>query len=382
MKNPIFATAILNQYSRQKVMNLRVLLFFFLMSIAASAQIINIPDANFKNALVNTICADLDANGSLDGDVDTNNDGEIDVDEAENVFRLVVDDQNIDSMEGLQYFIHLFRLSCQDNNLTELDLSALQYLETIGCGRNQLTTLDFSGNWRLEHIVCEDNNLIEINITQCVNLERLYAYGNQLTSLDLSLFPQLRDLNLQINNFTHLDVSQNPLLDSFNCGDNQLSTLDITQNPLIDWLVCVRNDLEILDMRNGNNSILETLQAQGNPLLECILVDEENAPRPECDPPWNDGWCVDPGVRFSEDCLLSTAEFTKSAFTIFPNPAGNVLNIKSSKKIDQVKIYSLQGRLISEGSEPNLDLSKFAAGTYIVKVLIDGTLNTKMLVKK
>ncbi|MEY3242008.1 MAG: hypothetical protein RIR11_3447, partial [Bacteroidota bacterium] len=41
------------------------------------AQIVNIPDANFKNALVNTNCVDTDGDGFGDTDADINDDGEI-----------------------------------------------------------------------------------------------------------------------------------------------------------------------------------------------------------------------------------------------------------------------------------------------------------------
>lgn len=61
----------------------------------SQAQIVNIPDANFKNALINTICADTNGDGSSDSDVDFNNDGEIQVSEAEAVIRLFNSDTSI-----------------------------------------------------------------------------------------------------------------------------------------------------------------------------------------------------------------------------------------------------------------------------------------------
>jgi hypothetical protein len=59
------------------------LIFSFLaICFTGYDQIINFPDANFKNALVNTKCVDLDKDGEGDADADLNNDGEIDVSEA------------------------------------------------------------------------------------------------------------------------------------------------------------------------------------------------------------------------------------------------------------------------------------------------------------
>jgi hypothetical protein len=45
-------------------------------------QIVNIPDANFKNALINGMCVNNDFDLIGDSKVDLNNDGEIQVSEA------------------------------------------------------------------------------------------------------------------------------------------------------------------------------------------------------------------------------------------------------------------------------------------------------------
>ena len=45
----------------------------------AYSQIVNIPDATFKNALVNTLCVTSGYQESPEWDADVNNDGEIQV---------------------------------------------------------------------------------------------------------------------------------------------------------------------------------------------------------------------------------------------------------------------------------------------------------------
>ena len=50
-----------------------LLLLCVCVSGGASAQIITIPDVNFKNALVNTKCVDTDADGKGDVDADVKN---------------------------------------------------------------------------------------------------------------------------------------------------------------------------------------------------------------------------------------------------------------------------------------------------------------------
>lgn len=72
--------------------------FLFLLSCTfLNAQIVNIPDANFKNALI-------------DEGVDTNNDGEIQVSEAEVVLNLNVSFKDILSMR--EYKVSLILKFC------------------------------------------------------------------------------------------------------------------------------------------------------------------------------------------------------------------------------------------------------------------------------
>lgn len=66
------------------------------------SQIANIPDVNFKNAL-------LEHNPIID----TNNDGEIQLEKAQNTTILDVNRKNISSLEGIRFF---------RNNINEVDL--------------------------------------------------------------------------------------------------------------------------------------------------------------------------------------------------------------------------------------------------------------------
>jgi len=62
-------------------------------------------------------------------------------------------------------------------------------------------------------------------------------------------------------------------------------------------------------------------------------------------------------------------EQKKNAIMIFPNPADNRINITADEEIKDVKIYNLQGKLISEFSySKNIDVSTISAGMYIVEI--------------
>lgn len=84
---------------------------------------IDIPDANFKAALV----AKFDKDG----------DGEIGKDEALAVKEISVSGKGIKSMEGIQYFENLQRLDCSFNELTAIDLSENPKLDVLSVAHIQ-----------------------------------------------------------------------------------------------------------------------------------------------------------------------------------------------------------------------------------------------------
>lgn len=177
-----------------------VLFFSLFIGIPLTAQTVNIPDANFKNALLNH-----------NPTIDTNGDGDIQVSEAQGFYgSLYLFNKNISDLTGIEAFIHIGRLKCANNNLTTLDLSQHTLLEGLYCGNNQLTSLILSPS--LAYLSCG---------------------SNQLSTLDLSQSVFLKDIIV---------------------SNNQLTTLDISQNPDLVALLCQNNQLVSLDIRNGNNS--------------------------------------------------------------------------------------------------------------------------------
>ena len=252
------------------------LLFLLLLIASASleAQIVNIPDINFKNALINNICADTDGDGISDSDVDFNNDGEIQVSEAETVFRLFHSNENISSLEGIASFTNLEALSNYSNNITSLNLNQNTKLKELRITGSEFPTLDLSQNVNLTILGLQDNQLKSIDVTKCTKLEELFLSKNQLASLDISQNRKLVNLQLRNNKLTSIDVSQNPNLEIFLCSINLLTSIDINKNPNITSFACGANPLTSLFLKNGNSSTIELLFG-GTPTLEYICVDED-----------------------------------------------------------------------------------------------------------
>jgi hypothetical protein len=154
-------------------------LLFTCFSIVSFGQIVNIPDANFKSRLVSTNCAQL-TSPAWPTDVDTNNDGEIQVSEAVNVLKLDVSTNefntvgNIISLEGLSNFSNLTELNCKGNAIANLDISPFTNLMTLECSYNQLTNLDVSSLVHLLDLRCSKNQLTQLNVNGLTNLKLIF----------------------------------------------------------------------------------------------------------------------------------------------------------------------------------------------------------------
>ncbi len=145
-----------------------------IISVDTFDPIIYIHDAYFK--------AYLTANFDITGD------GEISREEGLYIKQIYCNSKNIQSLDGIEYFVNLTYLDCSSNQLTALDVSKNILLEDLWCTFNKLRTIYFSSN---------------------SILRRLYCYHNQLTTLD---------------------VYKNKALSDFSCSDNQIKTLDVSSN--------------------------------------------------------------------------------------------------------------------------------------------------------
>ena len=177
---------------------------------------------------------------------------------------LVTEEGKLTDLSGIEWFTGLTYLSCNYNNLTELDVSKNTALETLECESNELTTLDVSKNTALETLKCSYNELTTLDVSANTALDTLYCSGNQLTTLDVSANTALDTLYCRHNQLMTLDVSANTALRWLWCEDNQLAALDVSANRLLEDLSCYDNQLAALDV--SANTALEQLRCDGNQL--------------------------------------------------------------------------------------------------------------------
>lgn len=395
----------------------------------ATAQIVNIPDANFKFALL-----------SYHTGIDLNEDGEIQVDEAADYTgHLWVNGSGISDLTGIEAFTSITELRCNSNNLTSIDVSSNTALTSLNCMNNQLTALDVSNNpfltylncarnsltaldlgnnpllnvlecwdnsivaldvstnsalvelrcWDnlvsaldvsgcplLTHLLCWNNQLTALNVSQNGALRQLYCTNNSISEIDLSNNADLLLLGCSENQLAELDLSGNLMLQGVGAANNLLSALDVSGNHQLTFLTCFNNELTALNVRNGNNlnfsgsSGGSGIAAENNPNLLCIEVD---------DPEWAEAnWSanVDPWASFSEGCAIipgipGTSESqTVEGTHIFPNPATSNLTVLAHGHFpNTIAIYSCLGKKLMECPfVPQLDIQSLPNGMYVLEL--------------
>ncbi len=80
---------------------------------------------------------------------------------------------------------------------------------------------------------------------------------------------------------------------------------------------------------------------------------------------------------------LGLSENNKSGLTIYPNPVTDKVLINSNTKIDQVRVYSLQGKELMKTSKSEINLNHLVKGVYIIQIqTIDGKITEQKIIKK
>lgn len=81
---------------------------------------------------------------------------------------------------------------------------------------------------------------------------------------------------------------------------------------------------------------------------------------------------------------VSDVTANKAKLTAFPNPAVDVVNLKSSKDIKEIAIIDLSGKIVKrEKSNGQVNVSNLAKGTYVAQaVYVDGSVENTKVIKK
>jgi hypothetical protein len=123
---------------------------------------IHIPDTAFKNALLNTWVIHGD---DYENYLDINKDGEICDGEAYSLEWLFINDSNIRNIEGIEHFKNLSWLDCNECNIESISFNS-NSLKKLECDNNLLSNLDISNMKNLEELSCNGNKLTKLNLSE------------------------------------------------------------------------------------------------------------------------------------------------------------------------------------------------------------------------
>lgn len=134
--------------------NFTLLFFAFFFAQFLSAQIVNIPDANLKTALLNHSPV-----------IDTNGDNQIQISEAQALTGLLnLNYKQISDVSGIENFNNITELNLHNNEFTSFPvISSMTSLQTLNLCFNNLTSVDVSGFTALETLYIQYSDLSVIS---------------------------------------------------------------------------------------------------------------------------------------------------------------------------------------------------------------------------
>jgi len=302
------------------------LLIFVLLFSAFQAQVVNIPDANFKAYLLsanstNYIAKDVNNNSVV---IDTNGDNEIQVSEANVIRTLDINGttnsigSQIGSIVGVKSFTNLSKLSVQsipNTNFTFFDVSGMTsltelfvagyYLSGLNVDNctsltklsfyggdfqtltlnvpsltnlsinEYLTSLNIQGCPNIKFLNLENIMLNAINLNGIANLEEVtiqsYGYAWLNNTINISNNPHLKKLYFYGPNVQSLTVSNNPLLTDITSNyTTSVPVVTITNNAILKNISLV--DSEITNLTLTGSPLLETFDVEDNSLTNINLT--------------------------------------------------------------------------------------------------------------
>lgn len=367
--------------------------------IFAQAQTLNIPDPNFKAKLLVANCASFDATGTnRTNDVDTNNDGEIQLSEAQAVTGLFLPHNNnstggeITSMEGLEYFTNLKSLYCRGNQITTLDVSMLNVLTKLGCANNFITEISLPQSGSLKEFAAYDNQLNQVNFSGQSQLYYIELSSNNFTSLNLSVLPALTTAFIGDNPITQIDLSSNILLTRLHINNTLITTIDCSTTQ-INNLWCRDNpNLVSINVKNnvvswGDPTMLDfAFMLDNTPALQTICVDNgEQYKLLESDYNPNGTVTVYTGANCDLAIPMGLKDKSMLSVKIYPNPASSYITVDAgTQTIESFVIYNTLGQIVKTQSfkSSNIDISELSNGTYLLKIEDEYGSSTHKIVKQ
>lgn len=167
----------------------------------------------------------------------------------------VIDNTDVKSLKGIEYFTNLTSLHCYNTGITELDVSSNVKLDTLSCYSTDIAQLDITNLTALKFLYCKDTKISSLDVTNCPVLERLVCNNTLISSIDVRNNPKLLRLECDGTAVSSLDLSQNLKLMTLSAQNTNLSTLNLEVNNELDYVYLWGSPVYAMSIGNKNAQI-------------------------------------------------------------------------------------------------------------------------------
>lgn len=239
-----------------------ILLLIFTSFAITKAQTVTIPDANFKAYLVENTA------------INTNGDNQIQNSEAL-AYKGVINcnNKNISNLKGIESFINVTSIICNNNLLTSLDVSKNVKLSSLYCNNNKLKNLYLKNGANAILSNFDATNNTDLACIQVDNPELANNYSgwlkDQIASYNIDCesvvyFPSsnfktylLANKDINLNNDNEIQVFEaESYAGTINCASRSINSLiGIEAFKNLKYLYCDRNWIDYLDLTRNPNLV-------------------------------------------------------------------------------------------------------------------------------
>lgn len=202
---------------------------------------------------------------------DKDGDGKISEKEALEVKVIDFPQQEIRSIDGLEYFPNLEEVNFSQGQLTKVDFSRVANLRSLDLGWSRgLSSLGLKGCTKLQDLsIAYCNKLKNLDLTHCPELKSLMASGCGLSSApDLRRNTKMEILSLKDISFPDIDLSHNTELKEIVLGGNVFKSVDVS---MLQKLNSLKIDGLISSLDLSSNKEIETLSFANSKIAEIDL---------------------------------------------------------------------------------------------------------------
>ncbi|RZJ39051.1 MAG: T9SS type A sorting domain-containing protein, partial [Chryseobacterium sp.] len=98
---------------------------------------------------------------------------------------------------------------------------------------------------------------------------------------------------------------------------------------------------------------------------------------------FDQGQAEDYTLNILKENLAVSETGNKIKTAIYPNPAKDMVKIKTDSDLMTAEIFDMNGRIILSSSSKQIDISKISTGQYLIKSTFkDGSSDTQKLIKE